>query len=119
MMPPAVDLSRLEDCSDGTAADVRALVDEFLSDVGDTIHALGSAVDGGHVADVALLAHRAAGASGACGAARLAELLRAFEERARGGQLDGSSTLMREVDEELARVALFLERYLETGGPAS
>jgi HPt (histidine-containing phosphotransfer) domain-containing protein len=115
-MRPPVDVPRLQECSDGTADGVRTLVDIFLSDVEETIRALSTAVDGGRVADIGRLAHRAGGASGACGAAHLAELLLALEELAQGGHVDGSATLMREVDDELSRVATFLERYVDNVG---
>ncbi|SRR5258708_4737731 len=115
-MRPPVDLPRLEECSDGTADGVRTLVGIFLSDVEEAIRALSTAVDEDRVADVGRLAHRAGGASGACGAAHLAQLLRVLEELARGGHIDGSATLMREVDDELSRVARFLESYVDRAG---
>lgn len=112
-MRPAVDLTRLAEFSDGTAAGLRSLVGIFLADVAETIDELTAAVDAGASADVERLAHRAGGASAACGAAHLAALLLSLEDLTRGGRGAGTMTLMRDVAGELERVTVCLRTHLE------
>src|SRR5918994_171542 len=112
-MPPPVDLPRLAEFSDGTAAGLRTLIEIFLQDAAETAAELHAAVESARHAEVELLAHRAGGASGACGAGRLAELLRQLEELARGGSTDGATLLMRDVASELGRVRVYLQGHLD------
>lgn len=112
-MPPAIDLARLAEFSDGTAAGLRTLVEIFLTDIAETIDALAAAVSAERPTDIELLAHRAGGASAACGATRLAELLLALEDLARGGRVAGTGAQMRDVADELERVTVFLRTYLD------
>lgn len=112
-MRPAVDLPRLAEFSDGTAAGLRSLVEIFLTDVAETIAELTAAVAAQRPAEIELLAHRAGGASAACGAAHLAALLLSLEDLTRGGRVAGTMTLMRDVAGELERVTVFLRTHLE------
>lgn len=82
-MPPPVDLARLAEFSDGTAAGLRTLIEIFLQDSVETTAELHAAVESERLAEIELLAHRAGGASGACGAGHLAALLLQLEELAR------------------------------------
>ena len=115
-MPPAVDLERLVEFSDGTGDGLRTLVRIFLEDITQMIGELGAAVRGGDAAEIRLLAHRTAGSSAACGAGRLAEVLGELEEAARNGRLDGSTGMMTAIETELDRVTLFLTDYLTSLG---
>jgi len=115
-MPPAVDLERLAEFSDGTGDGLRTLVRIFLEDVSQMIGELRAAVAGGDAAEIRLMAHRCAGSSSACGAGGLADLLGELEEAARSGGLDGSGGMMTAIDTELDRVTLFLTDYLTSLG---
>jgi len=115
-MPPAVDLERLADFSDGTEEGLRTLVRIFLEDISQMIGELRRAVPRGDAAEIRLLAHRSAGSCSACGAARLGELLEHLEEAARSSRLDGSAGMMTAIDTELDRVTLFLTDYLASLG---
>lgn len=112
-MPPPVDLPRLAEFSDGTAAGLRTLIDIFLQDSAETAAQLHAAVAAARFAEIELLAHRAGGASGACGAGRLSALLLQLEESARAGTADDAGALMREVASELARVTVYLRGHLD------
>ena len=115
-MPPAVDLERLAEFSDGTEDGLRTLIRIFLEDITQMIGELRAAVPRADGAEIRLLAHRSAGSSSACGAARLAELLGDLEEAGRSSRLDGSSGMMTAIDTELDRVTLFLQTYLASLG---
>jgi len=115
-MPPAVDLERLAEFSDGTDEGLRTLVRIFLEDIAQRMGELRVAVTGGEATEIRLLAHRSAGSSAACGAGGLAELLGKLEEAARSGRLDGSGGIMTAIDTELDRVTLFLTDYLTSLG---
>ena len=115
-MPPAIDLERLAEFSDGTDEGLRTLVRIFLEDISQMIGELRAAVPRGDAAEIRLLAHRSAGSCGACGAARLGELLEGLEEAGRNSRLEKSGEMMTAIDTELDRVTLFLTDYLASLG---
>jgi HPt (histidine-containing phosphotransfer) domain-containing protein len=71
---------------------------------------LRTAVTESRPADVEMLAHRAAGTAGAFGASRLMGLLRQVEAVAKQSSAEQLSTLVTEVEAELARVHAFLSQ---------
>src|SRR5262245_14698366 len=99
-MPPAIDLERLAEFSDGTPEGLRTLIRIFLEDITQMIGELRTAVPGGDAGEIRMLAHRCAGSTGACGAARLGELLVDLEEAALSGRLDGRAGQMTAIDTE-------------------
>lgn len=117
-MADAVDLERLRLFSDGTDDGMRGIVRIFLEDIGESMEALRAAVLRGVCADIALLAHKAAGSCGACGASALAGHLETLEDHGRSGNCSGSGDLMQAIESELSRVRLFMETYLASAREA-
>jgi len=112
-MPPAVDLARLTEFSDGTPEGLRTLIEIFLSDTAETMAALGRAMDERSRADIELLAHRCGGASAACGASSLAGVLFQIESFGREDRVDAACALLPRVQAEMIEVRVFLARAIE------
>jgi len=113
-----VDIARLEEFSDGTSDGLRALIRLFLTDTGDTIAELGTAVDESDQDAIRQLAHRAGGSCAVCGAAPLAARLLALEDRSVSAGPQDDARLIRAVRAEFANVTTFLDHYLERARPA-
>jgi HPt (histidine-containing phosphotransfer) domain-containing protein len=75
----------------------RELRDTFLRSAAETIEGLAEAVDAGRVSEVGRLAHTLRGGSGVFGAKGVASLCATLEEQARRGDIEGSSTVVREI----------------------
>lgn len=112
-MTAPIDLERLAQFSDGTPEGVRSLGEIFLHDVAETLAELAAAVAAEQRAEIEILAHRAAGACGACGATRLSEQLRALEELARGGRVEGARVLFSDIAHEMQQVTLYLRAHVD------
>jgi HPt (histidine-containing phosphotransfer) domain-containing protein len=108
MSDPA-DGPRIRELSNGVPGGLQGLVDLFISHTSEARADLRKAADEGRVVDVQLLAHRGAGTAGAFGAGRLLELFREIEAAARQNASDAIAPLVAALEQELARVHLFLE----------
>ena len=112
-MPPAVDLARLTEFSDGTPEGLRTLIEIFLSDTAETMDPLVREMGERSRADIELLAHRGGGASAACGASGLAGVLFQIESFGREDQVDAACALLPRVQAEMIEVRMFLARAVE------
>ncbi|MDX1953592.1 MAG: response regulator [Verrucomicrobiota bacterium] len=109
-----VNMERLKQFTDGTAAGMRELIDLYLGQTARQMIDLRAAVKSGVAEAICRLAHSSAGSSGTCGMSRLAELLKEMENAAAGGELGPSKRLMEEADLEFERIQNFLKGYLKT-----
>jgi CheY-like chemotaxis protein/HPt (histidine-containing phosphotransfer) domain-containing protein len=116
---PSVDLDRFTEMSGPEAAQVRELMEMYLTQTEGQLRELNVALAAGVAKDVERVAHKAAGASATCGMDRIAPLLRELERLGREGRLEGSAALAEEVGKELERIRVFLEDYVRTLGDSS
>jgi len=109
---PVVDLSRLNDFSDGNLESLKELVALYLSQTGGQLEQLEAAAAAANPAEVRRLAHSCAGASATCGARELVSVLRSLEQRADQNALEDLAPLTGRAVAEFERVRSFLENYL-------
>ena len=83
--------------------------DIYIEHSDQTIQAIAAAVDAGHAAEIARLAHLLAGGSGVMGARQLVRLCRDLERAAREDQRTAWGTLARAVRDEFASVRTLLD----------
>jgi HPt (histidine-containing phosphotransfer) domain-containing protein len=111
--PPAqedpVDMERLLEFTDGSAENLRELVDLYLSQTTEQFDKLRSAVSAGDAAEVRRVAHSCAGASATCGMRYLVPLLRELERQGRDGKLTNAGEVFEQAGQEFKRIQLFLE----------
>jgi signal transduction histidine kinase/HPt (histidine-containing phosphotransfer) domain-containing protein len=107
-----VDMSRLLDFTDGEPENLRELVTLYLSQTGEQLEQLETAVQAGTAQEVRRLAHSCAGASATCGMRRLVVLLRELERQGFEGRLTSAPRLSEQAGEEFERIRHFLESYL-------
>jgi len=107
-----VDMDRLLEFTDGSADNLRELVELYLSQTAEQMEQLAAAVRGGDAAEVRRLAHSCAGASSTCGMRRLAPMLRELERKGLAGELAGAAPMCRDAGVEFERIRGFLQAYL-------
>jgi CheY-like chemotaxis protein len=107
-----VDMERLLDFTDGSAENLRELVELYLSQTTEQLAQLEAAVAAGAAPDVRRLAHSSAGASATCGMRRLVPMLRELERQGLEAKLTDAARICREADREFASIRQFLEAYL-------
>jgi len=107
-----VDMARLTDFSDGTAENLRELVNLYLDQTQEQLGQLQTAVQAGAAPEVRRLAHSCAGASATCGVRRLVSLLRELENQALERDLSHADELVRQAVAEFDGTRRYLEAYL-------
>ena len=110
--PPAVDVERLMEFSDGTAESLRELINLYLDQTRKQLDQLQLAVKTSNAPEVRRIAHSSAGASATCGMITMAPLLRELEHLGVQEQLDGAADLTAKCEQEFARVREKLESLL-------
>src|SRR5688500_561077 len=108
-----INLARLRDFSDGTDAGMRELADMFLTHMDECAEALAGAVAESRLERIRAEAHRTAGTAGACGAHHLAELLGTLETLDAKQLAEDSPALVKQIEEEMARVRTFFATIFE------
>jgi len=103
-LPPAVDVERLMEFSDGTAESLRELINLYLDQTRKQLDQLQAAVTAGNAPEVRRIAHSSAGASATCGMITMAPLLRELEHLGVQEKLDGAPELTAQCEREFARV---------------
>ena len=103
-LPPAVDVERLMEFSDGTTESLRELINLYLDQTRKQLDQLHAAVKAGNAPDVRRIAHSSAGASATCGMVTMAPLLRELEHLGVQETLDGAPELTAQCEREFARV---------------
>ena len=111
-LPPAVDVERLMEFSDGTAESLRELINLYLDQTRKQLDQLQLAVTTGNAPEVRRIAHSSAGASATCGMVTMAPLLRELEHLGDEEKLDGTAGLTAQCEVEFARVREKLESLL-------
>jgi CheY-like chemotaxis protein len=104
-----VDMERLVEFTDGSAENLRELVDLYLSQTSEQFDKLRAAVVAGDAAEVRRVAHSCAGASATCGMRYLVPLLRELEHQGRDGKLTNAAEVFEQAGQEFKRIQLFLE----------
>ena len=105
-----VDMERLTEFTDGSADNLRELVELYLSQTSEQLDKLGSAVAAGDTAEVRRVAHSCAGASATCGMRYLVPLLRELEHQGREGKLSNATQIFEQAGREFKRIQQFLEQ---------
>ncbi len=90
---------------------VAEIIDVFLTDLSERVHAIGLQMSHADCAGVAATAHAVKGSCGHFGAVRLMELSRETEGRARQEQTDGLQAAIDSMLAETERVRAALEAY--------
>jgi CheY-like chemotaxis protein len=112
-----VDMERLLEFTDGTPENLNELASLYLTQTGEQLEKLASAVAAGAASDVRRIAHSCAGASATCGMRQLVPLLRELERQGFEGVLTNAGQLAEEVEREFRRIRSFLEAYLADKAP--
>ncbi|OIO89649.1 MAG: hypothetical protein AUJ92_20930 [Armatimonadetes bacterium CG2_30_59_28] len=95
----------------------RELIETFLLDASDRIHALHKALDEGKGDDLDLIAHTLKSASANLGATRMAQLCATIDEKARTGSLNAIGPLLQDLREEYQAVERDLQTVLKEVHP--
>ena len=111
-LPPAVDVERLMEFSDGTTESLRELINLYLDQTRKQLDLLQTAVTTGNAPEVRRIAHSSAGASATCGMVTMAPLLRELEHLGVEEKLDGAPELTAQCEKEFIRVREQLEALL-------
>jgi CheY-like chemotaxis protein/HPt (histidine-containing phosphotransfer) domain-containing protein len=111
--PVPVDLARLFEAMGDDPGELHAMVDLYLNDMAGNIERLRIAIASGNANEVNSLAHNGVGVSATCGIVALVEPLRQLERLGHEKQLNGAAALSAQIDQEFARVRLFLKENLE------
>jgi len=90
---------------------VAEIIDVFLTDLSERVHAIGLQMSNADCAGVAATAHAVKGSCGHFGAVRLMELSRETESRARQKPSDGLQSGIDSMVAETERVRAALEAY--------
>lgn len=107
-----VDLSRLDELTDGNAESLRDLVKLYLEQTTAQMEQIRCECAIGHAEEVRRIAHSAAGASATCGVTELANILREIESLGRQRNLAKTEALFERASSEFQRVRQFLEARL-------
>jgi HPt (histidine-containing phosphotransfer) domain-containing protein len=111
-----VDMERLTEFTDGSAENLRELVDLYMTQTTEQFEKLRAAIAGADAQEVRRVAHSCAGASATCGMRRLVPFLRELERQGRDNKLTNAETVFQQAALEFKRIRTFLEeRHL---GPA-
>ena len=111
---PPVDMSRLNEFTDGNPENLRELVTLYLQQTANQIEQLEAAIAANRPEDVRRLAHSCAGASATCGMRRLVPLLRELEQQGLEGRLTTAPELFRSVVAEFRRIREFLAPHVQS-----
>ncbi|HZR20749.1 MAG TPA: response regulator [Verrucomicrobiae bacterium] len=104
-----VDMDRLLEFTDGSAENLRELVELYLSQTTEQLEKLHAAVRAADAAEVRRVAHSCAGASATCGMRYMVPLLRELERQGREGKLTNADTIFDQTTREFQRIRVFLE----------
>jgi HPt (histidine-containing phosphotransfer) domain-containing protein len=112
-MTDPIDVTRIEEFSDGTPEGLRQLVELFLEDSRETLSAMTALLAGSDRGALTLLAHRFRGTCSVVGAEPLARQLTELEQHA--AQLPGPelAARMAGIEREVGTAITFLTAYLE------
>ena len=105
-----VDMERLLEFTDGSADNLRELVDLYLTQTTEQFDKMQAAVVARDAAEVRRVAHSCAGASATCGMKHLVPLLRELERQGRDGKLTNAADVFEHAGREFKRIRLFLEQ---------
>jgi CheY-like chemotaxis protein/HPt (histidine-containing phosphotransfer) domain-containing protein len=114
---PPVDMERLLDFSDGSADNLRELVQLYLKQTAEQLEQLSAAAQADSAAEVRRLSHSCAGASSTCGMVRIVPLLRELERQGDEKKLVNAVELCRQARVEFDSIREFLEAYLAKLSP--
>jgi CheY-like chemotaxis protein/HPt (histidine-containing phosphotransfer) domain-containing protein len=104
-----VDMERLMEFTDGSADNLRELIELYLTQTTDQLEKLGAAVAAADTGEVRRVAHSCAGASATCGMRHLVPMLRELESQGRQGKLTSAERLFEQAGQEFKRIRSFLE----------
>jgi CheY-like chemotaxis protein len=104
-----VDMDRLLEFTDGSAENLRELVDLYLSQTTEQLEKLRTAIAATDAAEVRRVAHSCAGASATCGMRHMVPLLRELERQGREGKLSDAAAVFEQTAHEFQRIRVFLE----------
>jgi CheY-like chemotaxis protein len=104
-----VDMERLMEFTDGSAENLRELVELYLTQTTEQLQKLRAAVVASDAAEVRRVAHSCAGASATCGMRHLVPLLRELEKQGRDGKLIDADNIFEKTSREFQRIRSFLE----------
>jgi HPt (histidine-containing phosphotransfer) domain-containing protein len=107
-----VDLSGLDDATEGDVELMRELVTEFLEDTGDRLDAMRRGIEEDNPVLLRNEAHALKGSSGVVGAAGMAGIALALERCAEGRDVEACSEAVERLEVEFDRVRMFFrERF--------
>jgi CheY-like chemotaxis protein len=105
---PPVDMTRLEDLTDGNPESLRELIDLFSKQTAQQLSQIEEAVRANKPADVGHVAHSCKGACATLGMTRLAAVLLKLEKLGMSGALTGAEEFCVEARREFKEVQTFL-----------
>ena len=111
MNPCPVDISRINEFTDGDPEQFRELTALYLDQCGGQLRELDAAVQAGDAEKVEHLAHKSAGSSATCGMVLITPFLRDLEQKAREGDLSQAASLFVEIQREFEKIQAFLAEH--------
>jgi signal transduction histidine kinase/HPt (histidine-containing phosphotransfer) domain-containing protein len=105
---PPVDMSRLNDLTDGDATALRELVEMYHAQTAKQLKQMTEAVLHNDTAEVRRVAHSCAGASATLGMVRLVPMLRELEKQGASGKLTNAAQLCEDAAREFKAIKDFL-----------
>ena len=105
-----LDLTYLVEAVDGDPVFIDEILKEYLSEMAEYVVELPAQLHQGNLDYLVRAAHTIKGASSNVGAARVRETASKLETRVARGQLDGSESLIKILQQEVGRVKELVER---------
>jgi len=105
---PPVEMSRLEDLTEGNPESIRELIDMFYRQTAQQLNQIEDAVRANKPADVGHVAHSCKGASATLGMSRLAAVLLKLEKLGKSGALTGAEEFCADARREFKDIQTFL-----------
>lgn len=111
-----VDMSRLRSMVDDDPASMRELVDLYLTESGELMRSLRTAINKGSTTEAEWVAHRLGGTSATCGMTGLVAPLRELERSGKAGCWPENEELLNEADRQHALIRAYLAAHVTQTG---
>jgi len=109
--PKILDLSYLTEAADGDTNFIREILGDYLKEMNNYVLELNRGESQADMALIGRIAHTIKGASANVGASRVRETAGHLESQLRKGHLEGCTSLIHLLTQEIARVRELVERH--------
>ena len=113
-MADCVNLSRIQETSDGDLEFEQELIEMYLEDAREHLDALGTQIEQGDIELVRRSAHTLKGSSSNIGAIKMQEMALQMEQLVGANTLDDAKAHLSKMDEALQETDAFYKKYLDS-----